>query len=242
MFSDSFDAATDKVFTSCMTEKGFAMKPLPVRTDAQRDPTFNAVQRKLFDPQIAGTYGYRTASQVTGTPAQLFDAQKNQASGSVPDGAGAQDAWDTCMTESLKPFPTVPQEPLGQKLAASAADSALKTDAVKKAAARWHTCMEPLGISDLPETPVDFPSKSLQSVLGLEGADGAAVSAPGAQELQIARQDAQCQDSSGWRQTLYDAQWNAEVALLPANLSKLTAEKKSFDDREAAAQKILNAP
>jgi hypothetical protein len=90
-----------------------------------------------------------------------------------------------------------------KRLTYLAAMAARDDDPVVSAAARWRTCMRPAAVSDLPAAPSGMPSRSMRNDFGTELAASTVQDA----EVAIAERDVACQDSSGYRRALYDAEW-----------------------------------
>lgn len=84
-----------------------------------------------------------------------------------------------------------------------AAIAAREDDPVVAAAARWRTCMRPAAVSDLPAAPSGMPSPSMRDDFGTELTASTVQDA----EVAVAERDVACQDSSGYRRALYDAEW-----------------------------------
>lgn len=93
---------------------------------------------------------------------------------------------------------------VAKRLTYLAATAAREDDTVVAAAAKWHACMAPAGLPDLPATPNGMASRSIRTDYGTT------ISTTPVQdgEVAIAKRDVACQASSGYRRALYDAEWD----------------------------------
>lgn len=111
-----------------------------------------------------------------------------------------------------------------------AAMAAREDAAVVAAAADWRSCMAPAGVRDLPGTPAGMPSRSIRTDFGTELGSTPVQDA----EVAIARRDVACQDSSGYRQALYDAEWSRLLHVTASDAAVLRATEptqRSVDRR-----------
>jgi hypothetical protein len=228
-----FDYAENILVQPCMEEAGFAFDSPWVDLDADPPVTSTAAGRRIFDTEIAAQWGYHDA------PSNQPNAAELAAANTEPLSDAAQAQFLSCLDSAREqvPLPSA-QDQLAASLASAAWDATLADSSVLEAAERWRACMAPVGVSDLPDLPFDMPSASLSAEFGLDG-DGVTTS-PGARELEVAAADASCRESSGFRQTVYDLEWEKEASALQENADTLTRAQEHNDARRAAALKVVN--
>jgi len=228
------DYAENLLMTPCMRNLGYEWV-VPWRDiGADHGPTWNDVDRRLFNAEIAQDWGYHTSSS---TDSGLADWQEF-VSQPVSDSMAADIV--TCRTEVRKDLPRLdPSTQLGSGLAASAFEGALVDDAVKAAAVQWRECMGDAGVPDLPATPSGMPSPSLSSRFDL-GPD----SEPSVDEILIATKDATCRESSGYLDATYQAEWELQVTALKQNVDALNGFAVQVEENKRAVLKAIseNAP
>lgn len=209
----------------CMERRGFK-RPVPWQDTTKLD----APLRSVFTTDVAAHAGYHT-SGVSLPPHD--DAWTSFANATLSP--SAQAALDSCIAEAYKELPLPgPSENLAFGLASAAYDRAMTSNTVKSAGQRWKSCMRPYGVIDLPDDPVEMPSPSLAKKFDLGGS-----ASPSAEELKIAVADVGCRESSGWAKASYDAEWNAQVAILEKNQNQLEAAKRDIDDYERRVMKAI---
>lgn len=220
--------AQSLVYAACMRKAGHR---ITVVDPAEYVPANVTKQGyKLFDLDIAQNYGYHNAP-TRSTP------------------LGAQPGEDTpeagrCTATANKAIAN-PYADFVQNLRAAAYESSLHASAVGVAARRWHDCMLPLGLADLPGSPADMPTLRLAKQWGLSGpSDPAAdtVSAPTrptVPEIRVATADARCRESSRYTATLYRAQVSAQQKLVTRNDDKLAAAYGASRAQSAAVARTL---
>ncbi|WP_336250441.1 hypothetical protein [Stomatohabitans albus] len=104
---------------------------------------------------------------------------------------------------------------------------------LKDTITKWKECMKPLGIPDLPDTPFEMPTQSLSDKWYDKPDETTTFPPPPADELVIAKQDAECRQSSGFYQTYYDVQWGLLQDYVKENKDAIQKTKQ----REEAAEK-----
>lgn len=235
-FGDSTltDFAQALLVKPCMEAGGFAYDVPWVDINAAPPATRSVTMRRLFNGSIASEWGYHEAPSNQPNAAQSGELNSTELT------SDAQARLMSCLGEARKTV-TAPDgvDQLPTSLSSAAWDATMADSAVLGAAERWRACMAPQGISDLPALPLDMPSPSLAEKFGLGGADVS--SSASAEEIAVATADAACQESSGFHKTLYDTEWDKEVAALRDNADALVRAKKSNDERRAAALQVINA-
>ncbi|MPN43353.1 hypothetical protein SDC9_190912 [bioreactor metagenome] len=97
------------------------------------------------------------------------------------------------------------------------------TDEVHQAAARWRECMAPLGIVDLPDEPWTAGAMSMPPSLMSAWGWTSSFGKPSADEVRIAVHDANCRETSGWSEALYESQWALAEKFVEDNKPALDA-------------------
>ncbi|MCJ1712816.1 hypothetical protein [Curtobacterium sp. VKM Ac-2922] len=120
---------------------------------------------------------------------------------------------------------------VAKRLTYLAATAAREDDTVVAAAAKWHACMAPAELADLPATPNGMPSQSIRMDYGTDIAS-TPVQDP---EIAIATRDVACQQSSGYRGALYDAEWSR---LLHVTASDASVLRKAEADQIAVDRRL----
>jgi hypothetical protein len=210
----------------CMEKAGFSWNVPWSDPAADAGPSWNPVGRRLFTAALAKQWGYRLAP---GTNSN--SAAQNQLS------SQEQSAFDGCLAKARKELPLLMSS---DPFAGVAYMQAAKDAAVRAAATRWKACMLPLGISDLPNSPKDFPSPSLSTEFGTGGMDQPdPISPPTARELEVATTDFNCQVSSRYRQASYDAEWSHQLVFLHDNADQLSRVASDISKYEKSVLKII---
>ncbi|MFF2267795.1 hypothetical protein ACFVTZ_05995 [Cellulosimicrobium cellulans] len=225
----------------CMQGKGFDYHRPPVDVTATSE-TVTVGGRNLFDVEIAREWGYSGAPS---PHAEILQAAE-EASFSWPPEKNEQ--YSACMDEARQEFPQegvlVNNTLAGFSL--SPWNGAVMDPAVVAAAEKWAECMRPLGFSDLPASPNELdggtPTPMMAAAYG-EVADGrVSERSPEqkAEEIRLATFDAECRESSGYAQALYDAEWERQARVLEENkeaMMTLLEEKTAYEQR---AREILD--
>jgi hypothetical protein len=103
------------------------------------------------------------------------------------------------------------------ELRADARERALDDPAVAAAAEAWRTCLVGSSEDELRDRGRPLPADPMTL---LEPSDGDGPSA----DVTLARADAECQATSGYRAALYDAQWREESLVTEADAALLSSE------------------
>ncbi|RRC95227.1 hypothetical protein [Schaalia canis] len=117
--------------------------------------------------------------------------------------------------------------------------------ALVAAAGRWNECMQPLGIPDLPDQPWDVTSvhalpESLQERwVSFDDSSSPNADAASADEIAVAVHDAQCRESSGWNEELYEAEWAIREEFVTAHREELRSQFDGRAEKAARALQIL---
>lgn len=239
MVDQQLDNAVDILVEPCMQEYGFAFRRPAV--DVTKTPeTVTVSGRNLFNTEVAKKWGYSGAPDPNGEA--LLAAQAQSMSWSQEE----YDQYDECLRRARSEFPAQTINNYVAGLAVSSWNGAKRDPDVLEAAGRWVQCMRPLGFTDLPDSPNSdsggTPTASMAEAYG-EVADGVSnVQSPEqeAEEIRIATFDAECQESSGYAQALYDAEWERQAAIVRENESALTNLLEEKAAYEAKANAILH--
>lgn len=193
--------------------------------------TSNEAGTRLFDVDIASQYGYH---EQLDPRINWDDHKKSDAERSLLSDPVASEAFVACQQQAMRDLGADPEAAYQYGFP----DTDVSSDdqaAVYAAVGRWRECVAPLGVADLPVDagPEGLPTSSQMAKWGLDQ-DIAPwlVAAPSQEEIEFAVADAKCEDSSGWRQAAYDAQWNAEIEYLKKHYSDLEKQRAKWEALE----------
>jgi hypothetical protein len=221
--------ATNLLVKDCMEKAGFAW-PIPAFDPTVRPPaTWNSTGRRLFDVEIAERYGYHLAPPTNAAAMQQAIALNSQPLSAAEDRQAIR--CRSAVQRQIAP----PESRLVDSLAGAAYDAALSEDDTIAAGRRWASCLAPEGISDLPDMPNRMPSPSVAKRFHLGRAGGQASSA----EIKIATADARCRESSGYAETLYNAEVDQQLTLFAKNRDALERTRAAARRNVAHARAIV---
>jgi hypothetical protein len=226
--------AVDLLSGDCMRDKGLAENPMiPYDPDAPDAATHNSSGRRLFDADIAARYGYRWASPLK------YDRLRALELNMTIDQATAS-AQSACEEDAYERLGIEPSEDWVAR-EAFRFDPA-QDEAVVGAAALWRECMGELGLPDLPQDPHQMPPVGLADEWGLndDSGDGDPLYEPPVpDEVDLAVKDAACQESSGWAQAYYEAEWVAQEAYVRDNFDRLEKQRAENESRQKLFRSII---
>jgi hypothetical protein len=200
--------AQDLLVSRCMERSGYDWPVAPYRPNEPPTATWNAVGRRLFDVEIAQSYGYRLAPARDQAAVKLA-AELNARELAEPE----EHARDHCFEELRRHLPAFETD-LISSFGGAAYDAALANEGLLAAEKKWRACMRPLGISDLPRMPLEMPSPSVAKRFAV----GRNLNAPPApEEVRLASADARCRESSGFATRLYDLEVDNQLDLIADN-------------------------
>lgn len=224
------DYANALVVQDCITAGGFEW-PVPWQDiDDPGSISFNGAQRGLFDVALATTWGYHSAPwqgdtaddwrEFVAFTSQLIAVQ------------GFEEVYMRCREEGRKELPLPSEETLyfATSVAIELLDKAQSDERVKAAAALWLNCMVPVGVAGLPVSPDLMPTVALEEQFQ-SGVPGTVASV---EEIRVATADAQCRESSGYREVLYETEWDLHVQALQEHtdvLLRVRDELRKQNDR-----------
>lgn len=228
--------AVDVLVEPCMQENGFTFQR-PAVDVTKRSETVTASGRELFNVDVAATWGYGGAPDPNGDVLRAAEAQ------AMTWPQEEQDQYDECLRRAREELPPETVNNAVAGLSLPTWDDAAEDPDVVEAAGRWVQCMQPLGFTDLPDSPDDasggMPTQSMADAFG-ELADGhvnVQTPAQEAEEIRLATFDAECRESSGYAQARYDAEWEAQVRVVQENEETL----EGLLDQKAAYEKKVDA-
>ncbi len=234
----------DLLVQSCMAAAGFDFPVAQVFPHAPPSRTENAYGRRIFSRSIAAQWGYRPAPDLTSHDREVREG-RYVVDDLFDNVAGYADRVDSCFAEAKKKFTDKAYRfSTASALALQADDAVVATQSVKDAMKRWHDCLAPQGIPDLPDTPFDMPPKTVDERFDL----GSAIdpiwgngTPAGDDEIALATADAECRSSSGFETLYYDANWDAQLKLLEKHADKLERERTAIAADWADVQRRLIA-
>lgn len=216
---------------ACM--KGVGVRDWPIEDPARYlPPTFTSRVRKVFNEKLARQFGYHSGQSAR--PVDLVEPPL------TPD---QEITLTTCQRAAQKEFGSESKTfAFVQGQAAAGADSALRSKPVKLAAEEWHDCMLPLGLPDLPATPLgNMPTDSQRAKFGLQNNEDAIgkqtlVATP--QEIREAVFDASCRESSGYSRALYQQEVEAGTRAIEKYQEKMSS---AYAQNQAMNKRINRA-
>jgi hypothetical protein len=240
------DYATNLVVQPCLRRLGID-SPVPwatvsglegrddlTETPARGNPSPALSWTVPLDADTASARGYHGPSDVganlDGMRAWGQDPERNAAFADAPQAAVTRCFHETYRSLGLDDEDGADQEAslVAKRLTYLAAMAAREDEAVVTAARRWHRCMATADVDDLPAAPSGMPSQSIRAAYGTEirstpVQDG---------EVAVAARDAACQGTSGYREALYDAEWQRLLhvtATDAAHLRRADADQPEVD-------------
>ncbi|OIH94098.1 hypothetical protein [Curtobacterium sp. MCBA15_001] len=190
-----------------------------------------------LDAESARTRGYHGAStagaDADGIRTWGEDPARNAAFADAP-----QREVDRCFQQAYRTLGTADPDGavqsasiVAKRLTYLATMAAREDPAVVTAAGRWRTCMAPADVIDLPQAPSDMPSQSIQMDHGTNISSTPVQDA----EVAIAQRDVACQETSGYRDALYDAAWDR---LLHVTASDSTELRRTRPDQRDVDRRL----
>jgi hypothetical protein len=232
--------------SKCMRASGYDWNPPWRDVYADWGPSWNDAQRRLFTVALATRYGYHEAPsgyQAAGDQWAAFMA--TDADHNAP---GEQRALSGCVKESRSQLADPgPDINLAMSYIGTVLDEVTARSEVIRAAERWHECMRPYGVEDLPESPARMPTHAIMKKFGLSSAPGGSAQSgtgPSAEEITLATADAECRVSSGYDDAAYAAEWDASVTFYRDNADALERARAAIRKNEQLVKLVIsqNAP
>lgn len=230
---------------SCMAKQGFDFQ-IPAANIDGGSPTSAPSGRKLFTEDIAAQYGY-------GEPARTQDqkdafalnsrrtegAELKALTGQTDPDVGFDDGPRGCIGQVNDEIGR-PDEDLLDSLELAAYDKAMLERRVTSARKAWKACVDEIGVTGLPDKPEEMPGE-LRVEFGLGGGDGGSEprAIPSRSELELATADAACRDSSGYTETLYRAEFEAQLRALDVNDEELDQVRRRNEAIAVRARKLI---
>lgn len=228
----------------CMESSGYKI-PVGSKPRANKETeTRNNVGYKLFDAEIAKKYGYHDVAELpTSDPKDQGDILSDYVTSGGDQVEAAYSACDAKTNGVLTLVEGDENPDSANWLGIKAAKNVVEGGALKKEAAAWVECMKSLGIPTLPESPEAFPDADTSVMMGRDvgGDDNSQKTYPSPKEIEIAKQDAACRESSGYTKKKYELEFEEEAKLLRTNYGKLEAQYEKDHTALAKAQKVLDS-
>ena len=211
-------AVKETVVQDCMTKKGLSYEVYPYSAASEKSQVGSGGGRMLFNEEIAAKYGYSVPPEDSIQPRLDLERKQDQ------NPSSWKQARDACFAEADKADIIKKLDTQGGLSASVVAD--VNPPGLDAAAAKWRSCMAPLGFTDLAKAPGSYPSSSFaQQVTGAgneEEYKDPFQHPVTDYELKVAVQDAKCRTSSGYDTILYNAQWSASYNYVKKHLNQLT--------------------
>ena len=201
-----------------MTKKGLSYEVYPYSAASEKSQVGTGSGHMLFNEEIAAKYGYSAPPEDSIQPRLDIERKQDQ------NPSSWKQERDACFAEAdkadiIKKLDT--QGGLSTSVVSNVNPPGLDT-----AAAKWRSCMAPLGLADLEKAPGGYPSSSFAQQIGATGNEedykDPSQHPVTDYELKVAVQDAKCRASSGYDTILYNAQWSASYNYVKKHLNQLT--------------------
>jgi len=219
------DYAIDIAIDKCMKEEGLSYPVTVFDWNDPSAPQFNLPGISgLLTVEKAETYGYHYPPNEYRKRLRESSTQRNEL---LQDPAWTS-THDACYEKVFSEEPFVGEDEVASDLAPNI-DGVAELPELRDAAAKWTECMAPLGIADLPETPMI--ADSVAQKFGLytpDEAEGMVADNVDSEEIEIAVADAKCRASSGYEQLQYDAYWNGAEEIIAKNSAEYSARLEAI--------------
>ncbi len=235
------NAAEAVLVEECMRDNGFDYGR-PLVDVSVRSETALAAGRQLFNVETATQWGY------SGAPDPNADITRAASEESMSWSAEQDEQYWACLDEAREELPTESTR-INNTLASFANapwSGSVRDPAVLAAAEKWVACVQPLGFTDIPSSPFSedgpMPTLSMRASYGaiVDGRVNEQTPEQEAEEIRLATFDAECRESSGYAQALYDAEWERQLTVVAENedaLATLLEDKTAFEEQ---AREILD--
>jgi hypothetical protein len=196
----------------CKVEAGYDDHVVPWRDVAAADraaelSTNGSLRLRAFDLATAETRGYHAASvtDAGATAWSEFSAQSWTTSRS--------DQFDTCVQRARETVPSMDDHHNRTqslvRLNNAAFEGARDDPSVSATWSDWRSCMHEARVGDVASDPSGMPTAEM--VDRFQTLDSS--TSPTDDEIAIATADARCRASSGYRDALYEAEWQRQLTV-----------------------------
>lgn len=231
--------AENLVIAKCLEVEGLAGFP----TDIPVPPESGARGgRRLLTINSAREHGYTWPGSSDPNKERQRQEYEKKSEGwytLVDSTPGAQELVSECQdkmrSDQDRPSDVLDHVNFVSSLRSAAADKVYADSEVRAAIARWHECMEPLGVTNLPRNPWSMPSDSVRQTLGIPipkadtPPDPDAPTRPTVEEIEFAVHDAECRESTGFAETFYEAEVEAQFEQIEGNEDKLERAQAAYN-------------
>lgn len=231
---DAYTNALAVLAEPCMRSAGYDHSRPAIDVRA-RSASVSEAGRVLFDVEVAEKWGYGGAPDPNSKALEIAEAEAASWS------EAQSEAYSRCLDQAHERLEIPDNNNFLSGLALSAWNGATRDPAVLSAAEAWRECMAPLGIPDLPVSPVSgegLPTSSMAATFGLV-VDGRSneerTRSQRAEEIKVAVFDAECRDTTGFSEALYQAEWMRQTSLVAENGPALAALKSAKIEYESRA-------
>lgn len=231
--------ALDLATYACVEDEGMEDQLAVPQPLSEQDNVFSGPGgRRLFNAELASQFGYHTGPPDASGPDPSFTSEST-----IHDTPEGEAIYQECRDQALEGVPEGIDLGILQNGITShvASEISLRANAeveeapdIAAARERWQECMAPVGIADLPDDPVGMPTASMRDAYGLNADETGAATTD---EIEVAVADAECQESSGYAETVYNLTWEAQVELAAEHEDELVRAKSA---REALQEYIEN--
>ena len=211
-------AVKETVVQDCMAKKGLSYEVYPYSAASEKSQVGTGSGHMLFNEEIAAKYGYSAPPEDSIQPRLDIERKQDQ------NPSSWKQERDACFAEADKADIIKKLDTQGGLSTSVVSD--VNPPGLDTAAAKWRSCMAPLGLTDLEKAPGGYPSSSFAQQIGATGNEedykDPSQHPVTDYELKVAVQDAKCRASSGYDTILYNAQWSASYNYVKKHLNELT--------------------
>jgi len=187
-------AVKETVVQDCMAKKGLSYEVYPYSAASEKSQVGTGSGHMLFNEEIAAKYGYSAPPEDSIQPRLDIERKQDQ------NPSSWKQERDACFAEADKADIIKKLDTQGGLASSVVAD--VNPPGLDTAAAKWRSCMAPLGLADLEKAPGGYPSSSFAQQIGATGNEedykDPSQHPVTDYELKVAVQDAKCRASSGY--------------------------------------------
>lgn len=225
----------------CYAEKGVEWDVPWQPVDRGFGPSSSRSGQSIFNVELAQQYGYHKAPNDWENKSAWveFVESRYAVAESTP---GFDEIFRECgeFSRGRLPLPGDEDFSYAANAASQSLQDALLEPELEEHANAWSECMIDAGYRDLPANPELMPIDELAAQWAIDDPFTVA----GQDEIQMATADAQCSESTGWDEALYDMQWSKQEQFVRDNGDRLIRIREAIKaERELLETAVAdNAP
>jgi hypothetical protein len=180
-----------------------------------------------FDVDVASKYGYKALYLAPRISTTVID-------GEITPAIGAK--LRECGRVNDERLGAPPEKGINS-IESAGWNAAPDAPRVQAAAEEWVACMSDVGVVDLPADPRKMPTESV--VGATDPSNPLAQYVPSAREIEVAVADAECRESSGYTKAFFDAQVDAELTAIGADVESFEAVRAEYVDYGQRVDEVI---